>query len=327
MSLKQCCATGSLHTGTPTGRIEKVHGFDCYIADAPTGSPKGIVVIIPDAFGWKLPNNRILADEYAKKGNFQVVIVLLETAQGEPDTNMLLAFARFYGWQVFPATPPHEYFHAFLLTCMTGFVMPFDVMISYHAMSATGFWNQIYKIGHFLYLMRYFPSFLYTCRPAVARPRIESFFKALRGTEGANLPIGTAGFCWGAKYVTELCWEQTKTDAGVRVVDCGFIAHPSNMSYPDDFEKVALPLSCAAAEIDPQMSPENAKQTEEILKAKTAKSKDQGVEHEFVMYEKAHHGFAVRADEEDVEEAERGKKAEAQAVEWFKRWFAGPPPS
>lgn len=60
--LKQCCATGSLHTGTPTGRIDKVHGLDCYIADAPSGSPKGIVVIIPDAFGWTLPNNRILAD-------------------------------------------------------------------------------------------------------------------------------------------------------------------------------------------------------------------------------------------------------------------------
>ena len=73
MALKQCCATGSLHTGIPKGRIEKVHGFDCYVADAPSGSPKGIVIIIPDAFGWELPNNRILADEYAKKGNFQVV--------------------------------------------------------------------------------------------------------------------------------------------------------------------------------------------------------------------------------------------------------------
>jgi hypothetical protein len=73
MGLKQCCAMGSLHTGTPKGRIEKVHGLDCYIADAPSGTPKGIVIIIPDAFGWELPNNRILADEYAKNGNFQVV--------------------------------------------------------------------------------------------------------------------------------------------------------------------------------------------------------------------------------------------------------------
>lgn len=68
MALKPCCATGSLHTGTPTGRIEKVHGLDCYIADAQNGPSKGIIVIIPDAFGWTLPNNRILADDYAKQG-------------------------------------------------------------------------------------------------------------------------------------------------------------------------------------------------------------------------------------------------------------------
>lgn len=73
MSLKQCCATGSLHTGTPTGHIEKLHGLDCYVADAPSDSPKGVIVIISDAFGWTLPNNRILADDYAKQG-FQVYL-------------------------------------------------------------------------------------------------------------------------------------------------------------------------------------------------------------------------------------------------------------
>lgn len=73
MPLKQCCATGSLHTGTPTGRFEQVNGLRTYVADAPSGSPKGIVVIIPDAFGIELPNNQILADEYAKNGNFTVV--------------------------------------------------------------------------------------------------------------------------------------------------------------------------------------------------------------------------------------------------------------
>lgn len=82
MSLKQCCATGSLHTGTPTGRVDKLHGLDCYVADAPDSSrPKGIIIIIPDAFGWTLPNNRILADEYAKNG-FQVY--LPEFMQGKP---------------------------------------------------------------------------------------------------------------------------------------------------------------------------------------------------------------------------------------------------
>jgi dienelactone hydrolase len=205
--------------------------------------------------------------------------------------------------------------------------MPPEVMVSFKAMSATGFLNQLYKVGHALYLIRYFVPYIYNCREGVASPKIYSFFKAIRENEAAELAVGTAGFCWGAKYVTELCWDQTKTSSGARLIDCGFIAHPSNLRYPSDIEKVSLPLSCAAAEIDPQMSAENAKQTEDILVAKTAKTKVQGVEHEFVMYEKAYHGFAVRADEDNVEEAERGRKAEAQAIAWFGRWFAGPPPT
>lgn len=305
MSLKQCCATGSLHTGTPTGRVTKVHGLDCYIADSPNGAPKGIVVIIPDAFGWELPNNRILADEYAKNG-----------------------------------------FKVFLPEFMVGMALPSEILISFKAMSATGFWNQLYKLWHGVYLARYFIPFMLYCRPAVATPRILSFIKALKANEAKVLPIATAGFCWGGKFVTELCKDQVKADDGGRLTECGFTAHPSFLTYPDDIEGIVLPYSCAAAELeDPQMSPAQAKQTREILTAKTAKQKDQGIEHEFVMYEGkfapissqlvrllivltlgTHHGFAVRADEDEKHEAAQGKKAEEQAVKWFSRWLSSPAP-
>jgi len=199
-------------------------------------------------------------------------------------------------------------------------------MVSFKALSAPGFWNQVYKASHFAYLLRWFIPFMVYCRPAIASPRIFTFFKSLKDAEAEALPIGTAGFCWGARYVTQLCWDQTRTDAGKRLVDCGFIAHPSMLNYPGDINMVVLPLSCAAAEHDQQMSPDNAKQTREILVAKTAKTKDSGVEHEFVFYDGAHHGFAVRADEGDEQEARQGNKAEEQAVNWFNRWFAHPPP-
>jgi len=74
-TLKQCCATGSLHTGTPTGRLDKVHELDCYVADVSDGAaPKGIIVIIPDAFGIALPNNKILADAYAQRTDCTVLL-------------------------------------------------------------------------------------------------------------------------------------------------------------------------------------------------------------------------------------------------------------
>ena len=71
----QCCATGEIHSGTPTGKVTKVHGLDCYVAEPTEGvQPKGVVVILPDVFGWELPNNRILADNYAKKGEWLVYL-------------------------------------------------------------------------------------------------------------------------------------------------------------------------------------------------------------------------------------------------------------
>lgn len=75
MSLKQCCASGSLHTGTPKGTLGKVYGLTTYTATS-TGPSKGVIVIIPDAFGIALPNNKILADDYAKKG-FKVVCSII----------------------------------------------------------------------------------------------------------------------------------------------------------------------------------------------------------------------------------------------------------
>lgn len=69
------CASGHLHEGTPTGHVETVHGFPAYITSPPGDEPsKGIVVIIPDAFGWNLNNSRILADAYAKRAGVKVFL-------------------------------------------------------------------------------------------------------------------------------------------------------------------------------------------------------------------------------------------------------------
>ena len=69
------CCSGTIHTTTPIGRVETFHGFPCYISDPPNNAaPKGIIVIIPDAFGWELPNSRVLADVYAKRLGCQVLL-------------------------------------------------------------------------------------------------------------------------------------------------------------------------------------------------------------------------------------------------------------
>ena len=69
------CCTGTLHDGTPVGRVETLHNFPCYITDPPlNAAPKAIIILIPDAFGWELPNSRVLADNYAKRLQCQVLL-------------------------------------------------------------------------------------------------------------------------------------------------------------------------------------------------------------------------------------------------------------
>ncbi len=69
------CFRGSIHTGQPKGEVTTIHGLDTYVSRPPNGAQaRGVIVVIPDAFGWEFGNNRLLADTYAEKGNFLVYL-------------------------------------------------------------------------------------------------------------------------------------------------------------------------------------------------------------------------------------------------------------
>lgn len=63
------CFTGTLRGDVvPRGREEIIYGLPTYVTFPDPGvQPLGTVVIIPDAFGWKLLNTRALADVYAQR--------------------------------------------------------------------------------------------------------------------------------------------------------------------------------------------------------------------------------------------------------------------
>jgi putative IMPACT (imprinted ancient) family translation regulator len=63
------CFAGTLRgDATPTGSEEVIHGLPTYVAHPDAGvTPIGTVVLLTDAFGWKLRNTRALADAYAKR--------------------------------------------------------------------------------------------------------------------------------------------------------------------------------------------------------------------------------------------------------------------
>ena len=61
----------------PKGTMTTIHGRTTYVARPSNNEqPKGIIIIIPDAFGLQddFPNNKHLADTYASRGSFLVYL-------------------------------------------------------------------------------------------------------------------------------------------------------------------------------------------------------------------------------------------------------------
>lgn len=80
------CFSGHQHDGEPVGKMIKLHGLSTYVVEPPEGRKvRGIIVYIPDAFGIDFINNKLLADAYARKGDYKVY--LPDFMLGEPSLN------------------------------------------------------------------------------------------------------------------------------------------------------------------------------------------------------------------------------------------------
>jgi hypothetical protein len=194
----QCCATGSLHTGTPQGTVKKVHGLDCYVAEPSSNTPpKGIVVILPDIFGWTMPNTRLLADRYAERGEWTVY--LPEFMDGTP-LHIQFVFPLHLHLPPHPIShpvprlrnPPHSHPHTLTPTTRPGHAAAPTLLTSLEALDNSG----ISKLWHLLKVLSFFIPFKFYTRESIMRPRIFDFFHALKRNEAEHLPVGVAGFCW-----------------------------------------------------------------------------------------------------------------------------------
>ncbi|KAL8916990.1 MAG: hypothetical protein Q9208_008245 [Pyrenodesmia sp. 3 TL-2023] len=164
-----------------------------------------------------------------------------------------------------------------------------------------------------------FLPWLYQNRISVAWPRILAFFTALRSS--TSLPIGAAGFCWGGRHVVVLA-HGTNIVNGKPLIDVGYTAHPSNLTLPTDIEAVEMPLAVDQGTEDFVLNMNGVKTIEEIFEKKNGEEEEE--EKKFVIrtVEGAKHGFAVRSDMENPEEAKQEQIAEDHAVEWFGTWFS-----
>ncbi|RKU48571.1 hypothetical protein DL546_008198 [Coniochaeta pulveracea] len=267
------CFKGSTHEGQPRGKVIELHGLQTYVSEPSNDkSVRGIIVIIPDAFGWEFVNNRILADHYADKGGFRV----------------------------------------YLPEFMGGHAAPVWMMDTFKAISTGGILSKLYNAPSAIYGM---VPFVYYNRPGRSYPVVKSFFHALRKAEGADLPVGAAGFCWGGKHTVLLAADEELVD-GKRLLDAGFTGHPSMLSVPADVEAMTLPVSFALAENDMAVSIQQAEQIKQIVEGKPEAQRG-----EAVMYKGCGHGFCIRADATKDDVAKQAAEAEDQCIRWFNKHF------
>ncbi|MCD7470192.1 hypothetical protein HAX54_009872 [Datura stramonium] len=114
--------------------------------------------------------------------------------------------------------------------------------------------------------------------------------------------IGAAGFCWGAKVVTELA----KSDN----IQAAVLLHPSFVSV-DDIKEVKAPIAILGAEIDKLSPPELVKQFEEILSSKPE------VDSFVKIYPGVAHGWTVRYNAEDKKAVQSAEEAHKDMLDWF----------
>lgn len=161
-------------------------------------------------------------------------------------------------------------------------------------------------------------------------PRMLEFHRSLRDTptpEMEGLKIGSAGFCWGGKYTILLSQGEKYAGGGRKdLVDGAFVAHPSKMAFPSDWEKISTPFSMAIGDVDLGIGIEHVREIEGVLEGKMKRARN-GVEEmenasEVVVYEGAKHGFAIRGDWEDEGQRKSAEGAKEQALKWFAKWLA-----
>ncbi|EJD49375.1 alpha/beta-hydrolase [Auricularia subglabra TFB-10046 SS5] len=89
MSFCKDCIVAVAHEGTPTGKIENIGGVDTYVALPEGDYPKDkALLFLPNVFGYKFPNNQLLADDFARNG-FQVYMP--DYLNNDPVTESMLS--------------------------------------------------------------------------------------------------------------------------------------------------------------------------------------------------------------------------------------------
>jgi dienelactone hydrolase len=279
------CFKGAIRDGEPAGKEEIIHGIRTYVAGlsgaSNTPAPRPTIIFITDAFGFNLPNSKLLADYYASKTGFRVLVPDIIPHGGVPLSSLAL------------------------MEVVTSPVKWWDIF------------GQFRRIISLIRLM--FIVIPFSRRTKNIFPSILQYVRSVRA-EGEKLGLAGFcwGGLQSTKLSQESAVQGGKEalvdahfiahPAGLKVPD----------DFVDSMKKFDTPLSIAVGDRDFVLSEEKVAQVEAALRTALGEDEER---FEVRIYEYCGHGFAVRADPGKMIENEAAGQAAEQAVEWFKKFL------
>ena len=258
-----------------------IHGLNTYVIGNRT-NPRGIIVIYSDIFGLALPNNKIIADSYAKSGEW--LVYLTDFFQGDP---VPLSVADI----MIPVDPTKQSTlakYTGLLASAPSFVM----------------WLTRHKFAPTNKVCMDFLEALRRATPRTQKIGMVGFCWGGRYAIRAGLESS----------MIEIDGEK------VPLVDAVVALHPSNLVLPDDVENPVVPISIGWGLEDSNTKIETKGKVEEIhAKEKAAGKALPEMHHQ--IYKPGRHGFAVRGNPDDPQERACLEDSVTQVLDWFKRWL------
>ncbi|KAF2667748.1 alpha/beta-hydrolase [Microthyrium microscopicum] len=275
------CIKGTIHAGQPTGKEELIHGLNTYVVGNRT-NPRATIVLYSDIFGLLLPNNKLLADAYAKSGEY--LVYLPDFFKGDP-----------VPLKVADVLIPVDAKKQSSLSKYTGMLAgapTFIMWMTRHKFAATD------KICM---------DFLGALRRATPKEQKIGI-------------VGTCwGGRYAIRAAMESQMIQ-KDGIKVPLVDAVVALHPSNLELPADAEKLVVPVGIGWGLEDQGVKIETKAKVEEITK-REIKAGRKVPEMEHKVYKPGRHGFSVRGNPDDPEERKCLEDSLAQVLDWFKRWL------
>ncbi|GAD92623.1 hypothetical protein SS1G_02141 [Paecilomyces variotii No. 5] len=275
------CIRGTIHKGQPQGKEEVIHGLNTYIVGNQT-NPRGIIVIYSDIFGLALPNNELIADAYAKNGEW--LVYLPDFFKGDPvplknadvlipvDAKKQSTFAKYGG------------ILAFLPTYVT--------------------WTRRHKVDETNKVCMDWLQALRRATPLSKKIGMAGFCwggkYAIRAAKESNM-IAIDG-------------------RKVPLVDAVAAFHPSNLALPEDVENLVVPVTYGWGLKDIGVKIEQKAMVENFY-AEAAKQGKSVPKMVHKVYKPGRHGFAVRGNPADPEEKACLEDSLVQALDWFAQWL------